>query len=993
MSPITKLLILATIVSPLLAEDLVLDATKGVRRTYEFTRAFVFGPAGAPSNSRPRLPGNLALVAPDLVWSEERGFGFEATVADAAATYMERGYFGKPYSPLARSFIASRKGAKFTFRVPDGEYVLHAISGAPYPSFPRPSDTHLRSGGAVLHLENPLTEKMLMRGDLAVEARQGRVTVEIDTRTSWVLAALLVYPVGDAARATRAIDDFRREFYRFPLEEHYRNRRWLKIPTEGNQPLPEKEEQEGYSLYAVPAASPVLRWHVPQYEDRRGGPLRALAGRGETVNVSFALHAVRPMDGVTCEVVSPHPTIDARLWVARQSEVRVGRRDLNQWAEVPKTLWPARTLYLDAGTNQQLYVSLRPGPQTPVGVHEGKALVRWKGEVLGSFPVRLGVLPFTAPEDPHFSDGAYYNPFLFGYQNSRIPWEQLTDEERALALRTERVTLRDLRAHGLNTMHLMGPRGLCRELPDGSVKFEAGPVLPLFMELLMEAGLGGRPIVLSLQLDYDAGGAVLKAEAARAGVKVKTRPDRRGLEGKLSRQFLEGITSVISQIEVEREKRGWPELIYDLWDEPGLQCMKPAIQMYQAVRAGGGRTYLTVVPQMAPHIADVLDVRVYSGGPGAHGGQAETPRQVIELKKKLGTQWWDYSGGCTSPDRVARFQVGTYWWAWNFDGLCPWKIIKWIGDWRNDYDGWDVHPVIPTPSGMLTSTIGWEMAREGKQDRNLLRALEARSRTVSSSAARDATAYISKLREAMAFPRSGMLWSDPASGAPVESNRAWPAERFDRNRALLVQHMLKLSGPGLQAGPLHSEAQAIMSEAGLREFWRIQRRTASLPPPREGNLVKNGGFEMEAGKDGAVPHWPRWSRNGRVVTEGARAGQRCFLFHHDKVQPNDCVRTEPIPVSPGRTYRLSAWLKRQAPEGTTSQFTGLWPHTYGDGADKFVRRLPVWIPKADRAFDWRRYELTFRATARETSVVIWLYTGDAAGDIWMDDVTLTEVRE
>jgi len=976
----------------------VADPTKGVRHSYAFTRVLAFGPADPPDNPRPRMPENMVLLTPKDTYTKDRGCGFEAEVAEPVVSCIERGYFGKPYSPLVRSFIGSRSPARLRIDAPDGDYVLHVISGAPFPSLARPTDVRLRCGDSEIRLESFLTDKMLVRGDLAVQARGGAgLTVDISTNTTWALAAVLLYPAADAPQASRAIDDLRREFYRFPLEEHYPKRLWLKLPPEGADPLPEAEKQAGCALYAVPAAKAVSLWHVPQKEDRRTGPLRALAGPGETVNVSFAVHAARPLEFVTVEVQSPHAAVQVKPWIVKQSELPIGRGSLDQWADVPVTLWAPEPVHLDAGTNQQFVIGLTPGPDAPAGVHVGRCVVRAGTRELGSFPIRLSVLPFAPAEDPLFSDGGYYNPFFFAYETetaqwNRPAWSNLTPAEKDIVLRTERVLLRELRSHGINTMHLAAPRDVCREKPDGTVEFVPGEVLPIFMDLLKETGFTVRPIVFSLQADYDAGGRILQAEAARAGVEVKQRPDRHRFEGKLSQQFLDGITSVVRQIEAERVRRGWPDLIYDLWDEPGLPGLEPISRMLAAVRRGGGRTYLTIVPQMAPHMTDVLDIRLYAAGPGVPGGQAETPEQVLDLKKKLGGQWWDYSGGCRTPDRVARFEVGYYWWAWNFDGHCPWKLIKWAGDWRNHYDGWDVHPAVPTPDGMLTSTIGWEMAREGKQDRNLLRHIETQAGHKDTPAAREARELIAELRKAAAVPRASLSWTDPITGAAIEGSRAWPPERFDRNRARLVACALKLAGAPAEA--LLQEAALIAAEAEERESIRTARRTAGMPARREGNLVENGGFEAEPDARGVPPHWTRWSPNARVATEGARSGARCFLFHHDKAQPNDSVRTERIAITPERTYRLTAWIKRAAGPDKTSVFTGLWPHTYPEqSADKFVRRLPVWIPKADHTFDWRQYELVFRAAPTERFVVIWLYVSDEQGDIWMDDVELVEMED
>lgn len=982
--------------------DTILDPAKGVRHKYPFTRAFVFGPPDPRDKPRPQMPENLAVVTPDDLYDKTRGYGFETKVIDPHTNCCVRGGFGKPYSPLVRSFIGSAKPARFRMDVPDGDYVLHVISGAPFPMLGRPTDTLLSCGGQQLHLENHMTDKMLVRGDLPVQARGGAgLTLDISTKTTWVLAAMLLYPASDAGPASRCIDDFRREFYRFPLEDHYVKRLWLKLPPEGPDPLPEAEQKAGYALYAVPAAKAVARWHVPQKEDRRGEPLRALAGPGETVNVTFALHAAKPMDGLTLEVVSPHPTVAVKPWIVKQSELPIGRGSLNQWADVPITLWAAEPVYLDAGENQQFFVSLTPKPETPAGVHVGKAVVRWKGKAIGEFPIRLGVLPSAPPEDPKFSDGGYYNSFLFAYEResgqwSQPAWQDLTPPEKEIAIRTERIMLQNLRSHGINTMHLTLPAGTVVELPDGSVKFKPGETLCVFMDLLKETGFTNRPIVFSLQSDYDCG-KILTAEAKRAGVEVKERPDRYRLEGKLSKQFLDGITSVVRQIEAERKQRGWPELIYDLWDEPGLVAAKPITEMSLAIRKGGGRNYLTIIPQMAPVMADTLDIRTYNDGPGMPGGQAETPAQVLEFKKKYpGVQWWDYCELCVVlNDRVARFSASYYWWAWNFDGQCPWKLIKWVGDCRNHYDGWDRHPVVPLPNGMLTSTIGWEMAREGKQDRNLLLALEEQADRDKTEAGRAAREFIVELRKTAAWPVRSIAWSDPITGALIEGSRAWPAERFDFNRARLAALMLRLNPPAPATGELQAEAEAIAREAAEREAIRTARRNANLPPRREGNLVKNGDFEMDPTEKGTAPHWSTWSPNARVVSEGAHSGPRCVQLHRDKALPCDNIRAEPIPLTPSRSYQLKAWVKRDAPPDKTDQHTGFWLHTYGDKNDTFFRRLDAWIPKTDHKFDWRQVDLTFAATASERQVVVWFFCGGGAAgdDIWIDDVTLTEMED
>ncbi|HRU07413.1 MAG TPA: hypothetical protein P5137_16740, partial [Candidatus Brocadiia bacterium] len=657
------------------------------------------------------------VVSAADVFDADKGYGFDKPVTPAVQTRCDsKNYYGKPYSPLISGCLGSRKGARFRIAVPDGDYILHVISGAPFPSYDRPSDTLIQSAGQKLLIENFYTCRTLMRGDLPVTAKDGQgITLDISTRTTWVLASMLLYPVQDAAKARLALDDFRRELYRYPMEDHYAKRLWFRIPPEGPDPLPAAEAAQGCAVYRVPAAKPVALWHVPQPEDWRAGPLRALAGPGETANVSLAVHAAKPLSNVTIAVTPPHASVTVTPWVVRQSERPLGRGSLNQWADQPDVIEPLEPADLQPGQNQQFLIGLRPSAQTPPGVHTGAVSVRAEGKEIGRFEIRLSVLPSAPPEDPAFSDGAYYTPFLNISHRSdptdaQPNWASLTDAEKDIAIRAERNALADLRAHGLNTMHLTMPRGTAVQGPDG-VLFNPGDVIPIFMDLLKQTGFTVRPVIFSLQADYDVGGAMLTPEAKRAGVELKQRPDRHLLEGKLSKPFLDGITSLVRQIETERKKRGWPELIYDLWDEPGVPGSGPAHDMYAAIRAAGCKTYLTIVPDMAKIMGDVLDIRLYAGGPGARGGEAETPEQVLAMKKKYGTQWWDYSGGCVRFDRFARNEVAYYWWSWNFDGHCPWKCIKWTGDYRNDYDGWDVHPVVPSSQGMITSTIGWEMAR------------------------------------------------------------------------------------------------------------------------------------------------------------------------------------------------------------------------------------------------------------------------------------------
>jgi len=143
-------------------------------------------------------------------------------------------------------------------------------------------------------------------------------------------------------------------------------------------------------------------------------------------------------------------------------------------------------------------------------------------------------------------------------------------------------------------------------------------------------------------------------------------------------------------------------------------------------------------------------------------------------------------------------------------------------------------------------------------------------------------------------------------------------------------------------------------------------------------LLKNGSFE-----EGGVRSLPGWKMTGKPTvdrTSKYSAGGRTGL----RVTEKDFLFSRPVPVEPGRCYRLS--IREKA--GSKSA-TFVMQLNWKDGDDKNADTSSKLRVRARPGRRWEQPNLIVRAPPEAKSVVVQAKAAD--GTIWIDDVSLKSI--
>lgn len=966
------------------------------RARYPFARLFVFGPdpddlAGPGADDDP--PGAIRIY-PGTRFEPDTGYGFDHAASGLLSGARMRGNgYGRNYSPLVKTFVGSRAPALFRFLLPQGRYRAIATSGG-FPSAGyAPTDTRLTINGTPLTLENPMPFRAFESQTATFESdgvAPVRMAIESRPGLAWRLNHLLVYPEADEDQAAPAFESLQRDFFNHPVEETVYNRvsHWVEYPAPESVHLTDGERRAGFALFSRPTAQFTPRNDAPQAEDSRG-PLRAIGSPGGLVTMQAVFHAVRPVARLEARLARPPPAgLSVELLEAKYGVRNIGRGALKQWGYQPRTLWPAGPVRaLPAGRTQPFWLRVGIASNAAPGVYRGALEFVVDGQPAATREFRVVVLPFV-PTNERFIWSLYYTPSLAvnGY-------DEFTPEEQAVVARMERTYLRDLKRHGMNRVAGGSFRESYVKEQDGRWHFRPCSREALFLDLLREEGLAQLFTPLH---GIESSGAILNDAMRSQGLPpIESLSDRYRCQGVLPPAFFDNLESLVRDVRAFYRSRGDTAPAFFLWDEPGDVSSPALAPLLDAVRRAGGRTHVTLVAGCFPALEGRVDNRDYNGiAMGIPGGGIESPERLLERKNKDGTINVVYQNSTVmgADPRQARFCFGYWAWAWNLDGLNPYKYWKIHGD--PLVGGAAFHPLhLDGPDRIAVSTIAWEMHAEGVYDNALVQMLEAEAAARDGSAGDEARAFLAdlKAKSAVGFSAASDTMSS-LTGAPIVSRDIWPACRYDRLRAELVRRLLALRGEGTPA--IRAEVEAVAREAGDREAAERARRRRGLPAVRSGNLVARGDAEgLPVGN--AAPEGFRWSPNASVQDDAVHGGRAAFRFARREAAANDSFRFPMIPLVPGRHYAFQAWVRRRMEGEKGSPHSGFWLHLYGPekGAKPFSRRILVPFSSAQPSFDWRPFTAAFAAEPGEAFVEIWVYDGDPATRVEVDDVTLVEEED
>ncbi len=161
---------------------------------------------------------------------------------------------------------------------------------------------------------------------------------------------------------------------------------------------------------------------------------------------------------------------------------------------------------------------------------------------------------------------------------------------------------------------------------------------------------------------------------------------------------------------------------------------------------------------------------------------------------------------------------------------------------------------------------------------------------------------------------------------------------------------------------------------------------------QNGNLVKNGGFEKTS-DDSMAAQWKASAARGGKVEMGldrnaAHNGEACFKVQFSEgggrafVYPENDI----TPIIPGRTYRLSLWIKTRN-LGYSPNFTA--PCVQFNFRPSQVSPYPVidLMSAIERKGEWEEISLTSTAPSDARALTLKILL--TKGTVWIDDVSIT----
>ncbi|MCL4206971.1 MAG: hypothetical protein KJ000_31195 [Pirellulaceae bacterium] len=676
------------------------------------------------------------------------------------------------------SIYDTRKNS-FLLDLPAGDYRLWVLCGRSAGSAQDYHDFDLGVRGTVttttVKIPGPYRFE---RRELAVRHPGGQLALEIEPRTTWLLAALVVFPASEA-KSVRSdwLDALEQEIDFLPPDEAAK---WQKTEHVDDRPMPElsdADRERGYALFARHWSEVIYPNTVPRGEELKP-ELAAFATPGEYEPLTVTVHPLRDLQGA--ELVAGELRSDSAVIPAGNLEIRSLRNMLVRpnystyyhYHVAPDVLERHEPMDLKQGENQRFWITVRVPDDAAPGIYEGRLTFRAADAGTAEVPLRLRVLPFRLKKDPDLIYGMYYRDPLSSVDPRNTP------EANAYFQRKAEWERQDMVAHGMNS-HISSVSGLERDA-QGNWTMN-GEETERRIALSRRYGLADKPLVVSLPVSYWYGRLV----------------DRRGTGSHLRlvgsdvpESFFDEVRKMVEAVEREKPKYRWPELLYYPIDEPSTSeaSVQFMVGVLRAIKQlPGVRTYVTADPtheQFGP-MWPYVDVWCCQPFVWDHD-------TIRRLSREKNVEFWCYPNHISgendhTPVRGARMTWGFGFWRSGFRTLIPWIYQSSSGDPWNYLDGSSMDFFNrSTPEGEPIPVTLWEAYREGIDDGRYVYTLQqaiARAKQRGGQAAE---------RAAEAQRELAYVWDAIQVLEKYKHDDLWSGEAFDAYRWLLATQIMAL---------------------------------------------------------------------------------------------------------------------------------------------------------------------------------------------------------
>ena len=679
-------------------------------------------------------------------------------------------------NPLTQDCVIGARPTRFSFAAAPGPWSVYVVAdtGARWDrSVSQYWDFTVGVGGEQWRCQLPAPEwsgPYLRQQHVFSTVSRGSIQVKLTPRSKWCIAGIVAWQPADEAEARSLIDKIERWA---PEKEIAKWREDVRPPAGPAPTLTAADRARGFCIWHRHWAVPIYPWTNPTPQELNP-TLRVFAAPGEYEPMTFTvrpLHALKRAS-ITLTAIGPVPADRIEVRKVRYLRARPNYNLSGRFRIVPDILdrWAGGPLSADE--NATFWLTLHLPDDAKPGRYEGRIRFSADGNS-ADIPVLLRVVEAQLREDPEHTYGIYYDDQLSRASSAPDPWS------REYWTRKSALEHADMAAHGTRNVTLDCWAGAMDER--GRFPYIDQSFARLDDELKMAARYGFQPpYVLSISTE-----------------EVYQKYTKKGLESHLRgvdmppEAFFPEVTALVRAIEVERQKRGWPQFVYQPYDEPSSD---PAIiafmaRLMQAVKAAGVRTYTTASPEkpgyqpLKPYV-DVWCTQTFLPDHDA---------AVADMKAR-GVEYWCYPNDISgendhTPVAGARMTYGFGFWRSGFVRLIPWIYQYSIGDPFNYLDGSAMDFMVRSePDGTPLPTALWEAFREGYDDMRYIYTLKqsiAEGMKSPSGPTRQEAAEAQKVLDD--------IWNAVPVRPQYQYDSAWSPQEMDVYRWIIADQLERLT--------------------------------------------------------------------------------------------------------------------------------------------------------------------------------------------------------
>jgi hypothetical protein len=644
----------------------------------------------------PVWPGARQVTAADPGWSARQGLAEHDAPGHGDPVWTD---------PLTQDFVMGSAPTVFRFPAAPGQWSVYVMSGI---GGHRPGNTAQFWDFDVLvgsqtwrcRFESPdgSGPYHFPRHTFSATS-QGELVVTLTPRSAWTVSGIIAWQSKDDTAARTLIAQLEEWA---PAEERAKWQEDVRPPAGPPPAISAADRARGYLIWHRHWATPIYPWTNPTPEELNP-TLRIFASPGEYEPLTFTVQPLRPLRqtsiGVTALGPVPAAAVDVRK--VRYMKARRNYSATGFCRIVPDVLdrWTGGPLTV--GENATFWLTLRVPEDARPGLYSGRVRFSADGEA-ADIPVLLRVMDIKLQEDSDHSYGIYYyDPF------ARVA-EAPDETSRQYWIRKSELEHADMVAHGTRNVTLNCWSGA--QSANGEFERLAASFDRLQAQLDRARRFGFQPpymLSISTEAIYE---KYMESGLARHLAGVQMPPD----------PFFAELTALVRTIEQERQQRGWPEFIYQPFDEPSSDPAVVAFmtRVFAAVKAAGVRTYTTASPQrpsyqpFQPYV-DVWCTQTFL---------PERDAAIADMAQRPGREYWCYPNDISgendhTPAAGARMTYGFGFWRSGFVRLIPWVYQYSVGDPDNYLDGDNMDFFVHSePDGTPVPVALWEGFREGYDD-------------------------------------------------------------------------------------------------------------------------------------------------------------------------------------------------------------------------------------------------------------------------------------